>query len=201
MPSIVNKTRGMCTLDYKNYLKKCRVTRRTKINNRFKLKKWGNLLTSVSSEEIILKRWQLELKIQEGINALVQAQILDSLIMDRNNDDEEEKLKFDTEYENSTYLLQKFTASIGIVPETKAYSTYQNKYMQSIKNLIKRKLPYIPQGAKDEQLAEISFIAKAEALSEMQNCKVVCDNDQSNFYINNNDFVFYNLFFRPFLSY
>jgi len=136
-------------------------------------------LTSVSSEEIILKRWQLEIKIQEGINALVQAQILDSLIMDRNNDDEEEKLKFDTEYENSTYILQKFSAAMGIVPETKAYSTYQKKYIQSIKDLINRKLPYMAQEARDDQLSEISLIAKAESLSEIQNCKIVCAHNES----------------------
>ena len=137
------------------------------------------------------------MKIQEGIKSIVQAQILDSLIMDRNNDDEEEKLKFNNKNENCTFLLEKFTEVMGINPETVAFSLYQKKYMEAIKNQIKRNLPYIPQEAKDIKLEEMSLIAKAEALSEMHNCKLLCAHNESKFLTNY--FLFFIVYFRSYL--
>ena len=67
------------------------MARRTKIDKRYPLNKWVNHIAKISNTELILKRWELEKKIQDGLMATIQAQILDSLATSTKYNDQEKK--------------------------------------------------------------------------------------------------------------
>jgi len=81
VPKIMSETRNCLTLNYEDFLNKCKVDVANKLENVYNLEPFIDAMEEICNNEIILYRHKLENILQSGLHALIQIQFLDSLVI------------------------------------------------------------------------------------------------------------------------
>ena len=182
IPKIISETRGCLSLNYEDYLNKCKVDVANNLSNLFSLEPFIDAMEEISNNEIILYRHKLEETLQNGLQSLIQIQFLDSLVILRRLE-LIDKLKFNHDsLENITFLMDNLVKFHNLKLLTVANEYYEDEKESLIKEFNDDLSYSSPESITQTQM-NLKLKALSIALRQQHQCKMERDpNTLSNLY-------------------
>jgi len=106
VPKIIAETKHCLSLNYEDYLNNCKVDVADKLSYMYNLDPFLDAMEEISNNEIILYRHKLEETLQSGLHALIQIQILDSLVILRRLECNQKLEYHPSTMENITFIME-----------------------------------------------------------------------------------------------
>ena len=134
IPAIFFPNNRHITLNYEDYLSSCKLKRAKTLKEVYNLDPFTIAMEEITNNEILLYRHQLENILQAGLHALMEIQFLDTMVLLRNNDCEE-KLLFDFDLKNISFLMKNLVRFFNMNPKTVANELYEEETTRALKQI------------------------------------------------------------------